>query len=168
MPTSAPGCPAGRTSSSGPGRLRDRRRRPPLSRRRRVDRRFTEVLLDRGAAEVVAVDVGYGQLAWSLRSDSRVRVIRRTNVREVTPRRSGAGRPGRCGPLVHFAEHGAARTAGVRRSRADIVPMVKPQFEVGKGQVGTGGVVSDPQLRCPQRCSPSRIGRRNSAGEPPG
>lgn len=49
---------------------------------------FTEVLLDRGAREVVAVDVGYGQLAWSLRSDPRVVVVERTNVRELTPRRS--------------------------------------------------------------------------------
>ena len=50
---------------------------------------FTEVLLDRGAAEVVAVDVGYGQLAWSLRSDSRVAVIERTNVRDLTPEAIG-------------------------------------------------------------------------------
>ena len=55
---------------------------------------FTEVLLDRGAREVVAVDVGYGQLAWSLRSDDRVRVVERTNVRDLTAEAIGGFRPG--------------------------------------------------------------------------
>lgn len=109
---------------------------------------FTEVLLDRGAAEVVAVDVGYGQLAWSLRSDDRVRVIERTNVRDLEPETIG-------GPVdlivadLSFISLGTVLPAltGCAARHADIVPMVKPQFEVGKGQVGTGGVVSDPALR---------------------
>lgn len=110
---------------------------------------FTEVLLDRGAREVVAVDVGYGQLAWSLRSDERVNVLERTNVRELSPDSIG-------GPVqavvadLSFISLSTVLPALTACSSpdADIVPMVKPQFEVGKGQVGAGGVVSDPQLRC--------------------
>jgi 23S rRNA (cytidine1920-2'-O)/16S rRNA (cytidine1409-2'-O)-methyltransferase len=109
---------------------------------------FTEVLLDRGAREVVAVDVGYGQLAWSLRSDPRVVAIERTNVRDLTAEAIG-------GPVdlvvadlsfISLATVLPALTA-CASADADIVPMVKPQFEVGRGQVGTGGVVADPQLR---------------------
>ena len=71
---------------------------------------FTDVLLRRGAREVVAVDVGYGQLAWSLRSDPRVVVHDRQNVRELTPERGGgAGRPGGGRPVVHLAHAGAGR-----------------------------------------------------------
>lgn len=109
---------------------------------------FTEVLLDRGAAEVVAADVGYGQLAWSLRSDPRVVVVERTNVRDLTPEAIG-------GPVevvvadLSFISLATVLPALVRcaRAGADIVPMVKPQFEVGKGLVGAGGVVQDPSLR---------------------
>jgi 23S rRNA (cytidine1920-2'-O)/16S rRNA (cytidine1409-2'-O)-methyltransferase len=109
---------------------------------------FTEVLLDRGAAEVVAVDVGYGQLAWSLRSDERVHVIERTNVRDLTAEAIG-------GPVdivvadlsfISLSTVLPALTA-CAGPRADIVPMVKPQFEVGRSQVGAGGVVTEPQLR---------------------
>lgn len=109
---------------------------------------FTEVLLDRGAGEVVAVDVGYGQLAWSLRSDDRVRVIERTNVRELTAEAIE-------GPVdmivadlsfISLATVLPALTA-CATADADIVPMVKPQFEVGKDRVGAGGVVADPELR---------------------
>ena len=108
---------------------------------------FTEVLLDRGAREVVAVDVGYGQLAWTLRSDARVTVLERTNVRELTPAAIG-------GPVnlvvadLSFISLSTVLPALVSCASddADIVPMVKPQFEVGKDRVG-GGVVSDPQLR---------------------
>lgn len=109
---------------------------------------FTEVLLDRGAAEVVAVDVGYGQLAWSLRSDPRVRVVERTNARDLTAEAIG-------GPVdvvvadLSFISLATVlpALAGCAAPDADIVPMVKPQFEVGKGQVGSGGVVHDPGLR---------------------
>jgi 23S rRNA (cytidine1920-2'-O)/16S rRNA (cytidine1409-2'-O)-methyltransferase len=109
---------------------------------------FTEVLLDRGAAEIVAADVGYGQLAWSLRSDERVQVLERTNVRTLTPEAIG-------GPVdlvvadlsfISLATVLPALTACCSPD-ADIVPMVKPQFEVGKDRVGAGGVVSDPALR---------------------
>ena len=109
---------------------------------------FTEVLLDRGAREVVAVDVGYGQLAWSLRNDPRVTVLERTNVRELTVGAIG-------GPVdlvvadlsfISLATVLPALTS-CASGDADIVPMVKPQFEVGKDRVGAGGVVSDPDLR---------------------
>ena len=82
---------------------------------------FTEVLLDRGASEVVAVDVGYGQLAWSLRSDPRVVVVERTNARDLTPdgdRRPGRHRGGR--PVVHLAGHGVARADWMRVARTRI------------------------------------------------
>jgi 23S rRNA (cytidine1920-2'-O)/16S rRNA (cytidine1409-2'-O)-methyltransferase len=109
---------------------------------------FTEVLLDRGAREVVAVDVGYGQLAWSLRNDARVSVMERTNVRDLTPAAIG-------GPVdlvvadLSFISLSTVLPAltSCAVPDADIVPMVKPQFEVGKDRVGTGGVVSDPHLR---------------------
>jgi len=109
---------------------------------------FTEVLLDRGARQVVAVDVGYGQLAWSLRSDDRVVVVERTNVRELTPEAID----GKVETIVADLSFISLATVlpaltGCASSGADIVPMVKPQFEVGKGQVGAGGVVHSPELR---------------------
>ncbi|MGV9799719.1 TlyA family RNA methyltransferase [Mycobacterium sp. NPDC003449] len=118
---------------------------------------FTEVLLDRGAAEVVAVDVGYGQLAWSLRSDDRVTVLERTNVRELTADAIG-------GPVqlvvadLSFISLGTVLPAltACAVADADIVPMVKPQFEVGKDRVGAGGVVSDPELRVDAVCTVAR------------
>ncbi|OYN77907.1 TlyA family RNA methyltransferase [Mycolicibacterium sphagni] len=109
---------------------------------------FTEVLLDRGASEVVAVDVGYGQLAWSLRSDPRVVVIERTNVRDLTADTIGAPADVVVADLS-FISLGTVLPAltACASAGADIVPMVKPQFEVGRDHVGAGGVVSDPQLR---------------------
>jgi 23S rRNA (cytidine1920-2'-O)/16S rRNA (cytidine1409-2'-O)-methyltransferase len=109
---------------------------------------FTEVLLHRGAAEVAAVDVGYGQLAWSLRNDSRVTVLERTNVRSLTPQAIG-------GPAdltvadLSFISLRLVLPALVACTRpdGDLVPMVKPQFEVGRGNVGAGGVVREPELR---------------------
>ena len=109
---------------------------------------FTEVLLDRGAREVVAADVGYGQLAWALRTDPRVTVMERTNVRDLTAEAIG-------GPVdlvvadLSFISLSTVLPAltSCASPDADIVPMVKPQFEVGKDRVGAGGVVSDPDLR---------------------
>jgi 23S rRNA (cytidine1920-2'-O)/16S rRNA (cytidine1409-2'-O)-methyltransferase len=94
------------------------------------------------------VDVGYGQLAWSLRSDDRVHVIERTNVRELTAESIG----GRVELIVAGLSFISLQTvlpalAACVSSHADIVPMVKPQFEVGKDLVGPKGVVADPQLR---------------------
>lgn len=109
---------------------------------------FTEVLLDRGAVHVVAADVGYGQLAWSLRSDERVSVLERTNVRQLTPEAIG-GTVDLVVADLSFISLVTVLPAltGCADTAADIVPMVKPQFEVGKDRVGAGGVVADPALR---------------------
>ncbi|MCX4098304.1 TlyA family RNA methyltransferase [Nocardia sp. alder85J] len=109
---------------------------------------FTDVLLSRGAREVAAVDVGYGQLVWRLRTDERVRVFDRTNVRTLTPEAID-------GPVqVVVADLSFISLALVLPALAqccapgaDLLPMVKPQFEVGKQRVGSGGVVRDPALR---------------------
>lgn len=109
---------------------------------------FTEVLLDRGAREVVAADVGYGQLAWALRTDERVTVMERTNVRELTAEAIGGAVDLIVADLsfISLSTVLPALTA-CASPEADIVPMVKPQFEVGKDRVGAGGVVADPELR---------------------
>jgi 23S rRNA (cytidine1920-2'-O)/16S rRNA (cytidine1409-2'-O)-methyltransferase len=109
---------------------------------------FTEVLLSRGAREVVAVDVGYGELAWSLRTDERVVVHERTNVRELTPESIG----GPAGLVVADLSFISLRLVlpaltSCAEPGADLVPMVKPQFEVGRHRLGAGGVVRDPGLR---------------------
>ena len=106
---------------------------------------FTDLLLRRGAASVVAVDVGYGQLAWSLRTDPRVRVLERTNVRSLTLEQVGE-------PVdlvvadLSFIPLGLVLPALVRCARpdADLLPLVKPQFEVGRARLPSGGVVRDP------------------------
>ncbi|AXK35839.1 TlyA family RNA methyltransferase [Streptomyces armeniacus] len=110
---------------------------------------FTDVLLRAGAGHVVAVDVGYGQLAWSLRSDPRVTVRDRTNVRELAPEDLD-GEPAELvvGDLS-FIPLGLVLPALVRCSApdADLVLMVKPQFEVGRERLGSGGVVRSAALR---------------------
>jgi len=103
---------------------------------------FTDVLLRAGAAHVVAADVGYGQLAWSLRTDPRVTVLDRVNVRtleQVTPV------PGLVVADLSFISLTLVLPALVASAApdADFVLLVKPQFEVGKGRVGAGGVVRD-------------------------
>ena len=109
---------------------------------------FTEVLLAAGAAEVVAVDVGYGQLAWSLRSDTRVTVLDRVNVRALRPEQV-APPPELVTADLSFISLALVlpALAACAAPDADFVLMVKPQFEVGKGNVGAGGVVRDPALR---------------------
>jgi 23S rRNA (cytidine1920-2'-O)/16S rRNA (cytidine1409-2'-O)-methyltransferase len=109
---------------------------------------FTDVLLRAGAAHVVAVDVGYGQLAWALRSDPRVTVLDRVNVRQLTPEQV-APAPGLVTADLSFISLGLVLPALATSAApdADFVLLVKPQFEVGKGKVGAGGVVRDPALR---------------------
>ena len=109
---------------------------------------FTDVLLRAGAGQVVAVDVGYGQLAWSLRNDPRVTVLERVNVRELRPEQV-APPPGLVVADLSFISLAIPLPALVRcaATGADFVLLVKPQFEVGKGRVGPGGVVRDPALR---------------------
>jgi 23S rRNA (cytidine1920-2'-O)/16S rRNA (cytidine1409-2'-O)-methyltransferase len=109
---------------------------------------FTDVLLRHGAREVVAVDVGYGQLAWQLRSDERVQVHDRTNVRELTPETIGGPVDVVVGDLSFISlELVLEALLGVTAEDGDLALMVKPQFEVGKGRVGKGGVVREPDLR---------------------
>jgi 23S rRNA (cytidine1920-2'-O)/16S rRNA (cytidine1409-2'-O)-methyltransferase len=109
---------------------------------------FTDVLLRAGAREVVAVDVGYGQLIWRLRSDERVTVLDRTNVRHLSSADIG-------GPVelavadLSFISLRLVLPALVAclEPSGDLVLLVKPQFEVGRQRVGRGGVVRDPVLR---------------------
>ncbi|MFH5822644.1 TlyA family RNA methyltransferase [Georgenia sp. AZ-5] len=108
---------------------------------------FTDVLLRRGAAHVVAVDVGYGQLAWSLQTDPRVTVLDRTNVRTLTPEMV-APAPELVVGDMSFISLTLVLPALARAAApgADLLLMVKPQFEVGKERLGHGGVVRDPAL----------------------
>lgn len=109
---------------------------------------FTDVLLRSGAAEVVAVDVGYGQLHWSLRQDPRVTVVDRQNVRALTPDLVGGPVDLVVGDLSFISLRLVLDALlGVTRPEGDLALMVKPQFEVGKDRVGKGGVVRDPGLR---------------------
>jgi 23S rRNA (cytidine1920-2'-O)/16S rRNA (cytidine1409-2'-O)-methyltransferase len=109
---------------------------------------FTDVLLRHGAAHVVAVDVGYGQLAWRLRTDPRVTVLDRVNVRDL--------RPGQAGPPPELVTADLSfislrlvlpALAGCAAPGADFLLLVKPQFEAGRHNVGRGGVVCDPEAR---------------------
>ena len=108
---------------------------------------FTEVLLARGAARVYAVDVGRGQLAWTLRQDSRVTVLEGVNARHLT-----AGQvPGpvdlvTCDASFIGLETVLPAALGLAGPGARLIALIKPQFEVGKGRVGKGGVVRDPAL----------------------
>ena len=108
---------------------------------------FTDVLLRRGASEVVAVDVGYGQIAWRLREDPRVIVIERTNVRTLDPA-VVAPAPDLVVGDLSFISLTLVIPALVRAAapHADFLLMVKPQFEAGKDKLGAGGVVRDTAL----------------------
>ena len=108
---------------------------------------FTDVCLQGGARKVYAVDAGHGQLAWSLREDPRVVVLEKTNARHLTREIIPE-------PIdlivcdVSFIGLEVALPAALELAAlgADLVALIKPQFEVGKGQVGKGGVVRDPEL----------------------
>jgi 23S rRNA (cytidine1920-2'-O)/16S rRNA (cytidine1409-2'-O)-methyltransferase len=108
---------------------------------------FTDCLLQRGATHVTAIDVGYGQIAWALRTDPRVKVLERTNIRHVSP--SDLGEPFDLAVIdVSFISLRlvvpVVQTFLSQEGR--IIVLIKPQFEVGKGQVGKGGVVRDAKL----------------------
>jgi 23S rRNA (cytidine1920-2'-O)/16S rRNA (cytidine1409-2'-O)-methyltransferase len=105
---------------------------------------FTDVLLQRGAARVIAVDVGYGQLAWSLRQDARVTVLERVNIRYL----DRLPAPADLAVIdVSFISLRLVlpKVATLLSAPGDVVALAKPQFEVGKGAVGKGGVVRDPE-----------------------
>jgi 23S rRNA (cytidine1920-2'-O)/16S rRNA (cytidine1409-2'-O)-methyltransferase len=108
---------------------------------------FTDVLLRRGAAAVIAVDVGYGQLIWRLQQDQRVTVIDRCNIRHLTP----AQLPFTPDLIVADLSFISLRLVlpalvEIVAPAGDLVLMVKPQFEVGRDALGRGGVVRDPAL----------------------
>lgn len=108
---------------------------------------FTDCLLQAGAAKVYAVDVGYGQLAWKLRTDPRVVSIERTNIRNY----NGAGIADGIDVAVIDASFISLKLVippvlGLIKAGALLIALVKPQFEVGKGEVGKRGVVRDPEL----------------------
>lgn len=108
---------------------------------------FTDCLLRSGAGRVYAVDVGYGQLAWQLRQDSRVQVIERTNIRHM-PAESIPEPVSLATIDVSFISLKLVVPAVLKflQPGAQILALIKPQFEVGKGQVGKGGVVRDRAL----------------------
>jgi 23S rRNA (cytidine1920-2'-O)/16S rRNA (cytidine1409-2'-O)-methyltransferase len=116
---------------------------------------FTDCLLQRGAREVIAVDVGYGILDYRLRSDPRVSVLERTNARALTPAMlphtaAGAEAPPDLATVdVSFIslEKVLGAVLACLAPSHDVLALVKPQFEVGRGQVGKGGVVRDADLR---------------------
>lgn len=109
---------------------------------------FTDCLLQRGAAEVTAVDVGHGQMHWRIRSDERVVVIERTNIRTADPQRLGA-------PFdLVVSDLSFISLRAVHRQLADLggndstwLLLIKPQFEAGRDRVGKGGIVRDPDVR---------------------
>jgi len=108
---------------------------------------FTDVLLHHGAAKVYAVDVGHGQLAWSLRQDPRVVVLERTNARHLG--RAEVPEPVdliTCDASFIGLETVLPAALALAAPGADLVALIKPQFEVGPGRVGKGGVVRDPAL----------------------
>lgn len=109
---------------------------------------FTDVLLRAGARQVVAVDVGYGQLVWELRNDPRVVVVDRTNVRELTLDQIGGEPVELVVGDLSFISLTLVLPALVRCAvpGADLALMVKPQFEVGRERLGSGGVVRDTAL----------------------
>ena len=117
---------------------------------------FTDVLLNRNAAKVYAVDVGHGQLAWKLRNDPRVAVLERTNARHLD-RKQVSEPVGLIVTDVSFIslELVLPPALALAAPGAWLVALIKPQFEVGKGQVGKGGVVRDPALRT-QACDKVR------------
>jgi 23S rRNA (cytidine1920-2'-O)/16S rRNA (cytidine1409-2'-O)-methyltransferase len=132
---------------------------------------FTDCLLQNGAREVIAVDVGYGTLAWSLRTDPRVQVLERTNARALRPEMLAAPRRpdpaqaieepqgGQDAPAASLPDLATIDVSFISLAKVlgpvldclagghDVLALVKPQFEVGRGRVGKGGVVRDPQVR---------------------
>lgn len=109
---------------------------------------FTDVVLRRGAREIVAVDVGYGQLIWRLQNDPRVKVLDRTNIRSLTVEQCEGPCDLMVGDLSFISlELTLPAIVECMADGADLLPMVKPQFEVGKDRLGSGGVVRSPELR---------------------
>jgi 23S rRNA (cytidine1920-2'-O)/16S rRNA (cytidine1409-2'-O)-methyltransferase len=133
---------------------------------------FTDCLLQRGASHVVAVDVGYGQLAWTLRRDRRVTVMERQNIRLLTPAALRAAMPERL-PLPDLAtldlsfiglEKVFPALVMLLRGGALVVALVKPQFQVGRALVGKGGIVRRPELHVSAIVSTAEAARDQGYG----
>jgi len=116
---------------------------------------FTDCLLQHGAAQVIAIDTGYGQMAFRLRQDPRVRLLEKTNARYLTRERLAAD-PAFIAVDVSFISatlvlppvlHAALPGTEEPRLGPQLVVLVKPQFEAGRSQVGKGGIVSNPSAR---------------------
>jgi len=108
---------------------------------------FTDCLLKHGAHRVIAVDVGYGQFDWGLRKDRRVKVLERTNIRYLKPCDIEETIDGAVIDVSFISLRLVVPSVSeLLRKHAFIIALIKPQFEVGKGQVGKGGVVRDSQL----------------------
>src|SRR4051794_38754836 len=126
--------------------------RVPVAGRRALDAGastggFTDCLLQEGAAHVVAVDVGRGQLAWALRDDPRVTVLERTNVRALEPTDIGGAVELTVADLSFISLVTVAPAlARCTAADGDFVLLVKPQFEAGKARIGKGGIVRDPEV----------------------
>ncbi|MGF1474491.1 MAG: TlyA family RNA methyltransferase [Geminicoccaceae bacterium] len=109
---------------------------------------FTDVLLGKGARRVYAVDVGHGQLAWSLRQDDRVRVLERLNARHLTPEHIAEDVTWLvCDASFISLKLVLPPALALVSSGASLVALIKPQFEVGRDAIGKGGVVRDPDLQ---------------------
>ena len=108
---------------------------------------FTDCLLRRGARKVYSIDVGYGQLAWSLRQDPRVKCMERTNIRYVTPDMLEEA-PSLCVIDVSFISLKLVLpvVASLLTENGRVANLIKPQFEAGKGKVGKKGVVREPEI----------------------
>ena len=113
---------------------------------------FTDCLLQAGAARVYAIDVGYGQLHWRLRHDPRVMVYERTNIRYLTPQALPEGVTVVTVDVSFISLRLILPLSRLPGRPADVVALVKPQFEVGKGEVGKGGVVRHAQQHCQVLC----------------
>jgi 23S rRNA (cytidine1920-2'-O)/16S rRNA (cytidine1409-2'-O)-methyltransferase len=125
---------------------------------------FTDCLLKRGAGKVYCIDVGYGQLAWSLRTDPRVVLLERTNIRYleslIKDLPSKFGGPGFEDLIKGYIDMAAIDVSFISlikvvpvvvnflKEDGEVLALVKPQFEVGKGEVGKGGIVRDEKKRC--------------------
>ena len=108
---------------------------------------FTDCLLQHGAKRVIAIDVGYGQLHWKLRNDPRVRILEKTNIRYLTPERLGEKADGAVIDVSFISlKLVIPPVSNLLKERAMIIALIKPQFEVGKKEVGKGGVVRDSRL----------------------
>ena len=109
---------------------------------------FTDCLLQRGAEKVYAIDVGYGQLAWNLRQDPRVVVMERTNIRNLdTGQLAGSADLIVIDVSFISLKKVLPKAMDLLKSDGKILALVKPQFEAGRGEVGKGGIVRDPETR---------------------